>query len=197
MNYTDVRLITAEADEIEIDQRELALRLGTDRKFDNDLLEMCKKRLKDVLSYKCTYIRTDVSFYSEYTIGFDSVITDSKSLWKNLSPCSEIFIIASTAGIGVDRLLSRLKIASLAEYYMTDALASAAIESFMDYACNIISADVSCVPRFSPGYGDLSLNLQPSILERLNARTMLGITLDSSLLMTPAKSITAIMGIRK
>ena len=149
-----------------------------------------------VLSYKCTFIKTAVSFYQEPTLGFSNVILNSKSLWKNLYPCKEAFIIASTAGIGVDRLLSRLKIESLAEYYMTDALASAAIESFMDNACNRISENVSCVPRFSPGYGDLTLKIQPSVLERLNAYTVLGITLDSSLLMTPAKSITAIMGIK-
>ena len=196
MYYTDVGLITANADEIEINPRELAIRLGTDREYDNETLELCRKRLMGVLSYKCTFIKTAVSFYQEPTLGFSNVILNSKSLWKNLYPCKEAFIIASTAGIGVDRLLSRLKIESLAEYYMTDALASAAIESFMDHACDRISENVSCVPRFSPGYGDLTLKIQPSVLERLNAYTVLGITLDSSLLMTPAKSITAIMGIK-
>lgn len=50
-------------------------------------------------------------------------------------------------------------------------------------------------PRFSPGYGDLPLALQPDLLNFLNAQRWVGITVGETLLMSPMKSVTAIMGI--
>ncbi len=50
-------------------------------------------------------------------------------------------------------------------------------------------------PRFSPGYGDLPLALQPDLLHFLNAQRWVGITVGKTLLMSPMKSVTAIMGI--
>ena len=49
--------------------------------------------------------------------------------------------------------------------------------------------------RFSPGYGDLPLTLQPGILAALDAGRRAGITLLPSLLMNPSKSVTAIFGL--
>jgi cobalamin-dependent methionine synthase I len=50
-------------------------------------------------------------------------------------------------------------------------------------------------PRFSPGFGDLPLSLQPEILAITNARKNLSITLDEGCLMSPSKSVTAFAGI--
>ncbi len=197
MNYTDVRIISAKSDEIEINRRELALRLKTDMDFADKALSECSQKLMDVITYRCAYIRTDISINENNICDLGFAKIKSVNLAKNLNGCSEAFIIAATAGIGVDRLLSKLKIISQAQYYMTDAIASAAIESFMDHASDKLSVGLNCAPRFSPGYGDLPLSLQTPLLERLNAQSLLGITLDSSLLMTPMKSITAIMGIKK
>ena len=49
--------------------------------------------------------------------------------------------------------------------------------------------------RFSPGYGDLPMETQPILLAALDAQRRLGITLaPKSLLMTPTKSVTAVVG---
>ena len=50
-------------------------------------------------------------------------------------------------------------------------------------------------PRYSPGYGDLSLSVQKDVLNILNADKILGIKLGENLLMIPKKSITAIQGV--
>ena len=62
-----------------------------------------------------------------------------------------------------------------------------------------IGADrlISRLALNAPGYGDMPLSYQPEILKALNADYTLGITLNNSLLMTPMKSITAIMGIKE
>jgi cobalamin-dependent methionine synthase I len=50
--------------------------------------------------------------------------------------------------------------------------------------------------RFSPGYGDMPLDLQGVILELLEAGKRLGIALGESKLMSPSKSVTALIGIK-
>ena len=49
--------------------------------------------------------------------------------------------------------------------------------------------------RFSPGYGDMPLQTQSVLLAALDAQRKLGITLSKSLLMTPTKSVTAVIGL--
>ena len=193
---SEISVITAEPSEIKIDRNELALRLKTERGFQSSSLEQCRKRLMDNIKYRCAYIRTEVDLSERNVCDFGFMRIPSKNLYKNLDGCKEAFVMAMTAGIAVDRLLARLNVVSQAEHFMTDALASAAIESFCDHACDIMSRGFECVPRFSPGYGDLSIEFQKPLLERLCAFDLLGITLNPAFLMTPMKSITAIMGIR-
>ena len=50
-------------------------------------------------------------------------------------------------------------------------------------------------PRFSPGYGDLPLTLQPEICAALDVQRRLGIHVTESLLMIPSKSVTAVIGL--
>jgi len=192
----EVMFFRAAADDIHINERELAARLKTNVGFENEMLDKCKKKLMESIDYKCAYIRCDVGLSKENFCDFGFMTIPSKSLYKNLYGCNEAFVIAVTTGIAVDRLLVRLNAVSQAEHYMTDALSSAAVESFCDYACDKISEGIHCANRFSPGYGDVSIEVQKPLLARLNAERLLGITLNNAYLMTPVKSITAIMGIR-
>ncbi len=50
-------------------------------------------------------------------------------------------------------------------------------------------------PRFSPGYGDLTLLAQKDIFAVLDCGKRIGLTLNDSLLMSPSKSVTAFVGI--
>ena len=52
-------------------------------------------------------------------------------------------------------------------------------------------------PRFSPGYGDLPLTLQRDISRILNMPKEIGVSLTDTLLMTPSKSVTALIGVAK
>ena len=56
-------------------------------------------------------------------------------------------------------------------------------------------AAVFLPPRFSPGYGDLPLSLQRDIFRVLDCPRKIGLTLNESLLMSPSKSVTAIVGL--
>ena len=54
---------------------------------------------------------------------------------------------------------------------------------------------VSLTMRYSPGFGDLSLENQKKVFALLNPQKYIGVTLNDSLLMSPSKSVTAIVGI--
>lgn len=205
MIKSDIKLITAEPESVEINKAELARRLGVKFGHKNgideigEIIEKCQKNLMKFINYKCAYIRTPVDLSSENICKFDFAQIQTKNLYTNLSGCNEAFIMALTIGLAVDREMAKLKIISQAEHFVTDALASTAAESFCDYVCEVIKSNenVICKNRFSPGYGDVSLTFQEPLLERLNAANLIGITLSDSYLMTPMKSITAIMGIKK
>ena len=85
---------------------------------------------------------------------------------------------------------------------MLDALGAERIESLCETFCKELSlksrAKGACVtPRFSPGYGDLPLTFQKEIFRVLDCPRQIGLSLNESLLMSPSKSVTAIMGIRR
>jgi len=52
------------------------------------------------------------------------------------------------------------------------------------------------VSRFSPGYGDLPLDYQRTLLSVLDTSRKIGVSLTDSLLMVPSKSVSAIVGVR-
>lgn len=117
-----------------------------------------------------------------------------KSLAAHLAGCARAVLFCATAGPGFDRMLSanRLQPARLAIW---DAAGTAGIESFCDRFCEALGGHQRS--RFSPGYGDLPMQSQREILSVLDARRTLGVGLTQGLLMTPAKSVTAIVGLEE
>lgn len=185
---------TLKGDVLQLDPAELAARMQTEKGFTNDLVENCREQLLQALDCRYAARRVKISCDGdEVDLTFAKV--KSHSLSKNLQGCNEAFVFAVTLGMGVDRLLNRLSLLSESEFFITDALASATAEAACDCAEEAIAKDIVCRPRFSPGYGDLTLNLQPEILKIIHGQKLLGITLNPSLLMVPMKSITAIMGV--
>ena len=86
---------------------------------------------------------------------------------------------------------------SPARAVMLQALGTERVESLCDIFCEDFGIDNSVVlkPRFSPGYGDLSLDTQKDIFSVLNCPKNIGVYLNDSLLMSPSKSVTAFAGI--
>lgn len=180
-------------DKINIDEKELKRRLCV--KGDYDCGEALKRlpTVLDSVSPKCSFVRLPV-LVSDTGVDFGVFKAESRDLAKNLGGCKEAYIFAVTLGLGADRLLQKLSKISPAEHFICDALLSAIAENVCDIAEGKIKQE-KCRPRYCIGYGDLSLSVQKDVLSVLNAQKNLGITLSDSYLMTPQKSITAIMGI--
>jgi cobalamin-dependent methionine synthase I len=76
------------------------------------------------------------------------------------------------------------------------------VESLCDAFCAELKAEAmenGCFtrPRFSAGYGDLPLSLQKDIFRALSPEKHIGAALRESLIVSPSKTVTAIVGIGK
>jgi hypothetical protein len=117
---------------------------------------------------------------------------------KHLTGCSRAAVLCATLGFGADRELIRLQKTEVARALLLDAAATAALESVCDGAETDIIKRVggALAPRFSPGYGDLPVSLNRGILTALDAGRRLGVTLGAGGMMSPCKTVTAVIGIR-
>ena len=122
------------------------------------------------------------------------------SIARFLDGAVQVALLAVTVGMGIERELRLLSATDPVLSVAFDAAATAAVEEAADATSASIKAwaageGLRAGGRFSPGYGDLPLELQPQLLATLDAQRRLGITLSASLLMTPTKSVTAVMGL--
>ena len=125
--------------------------------------------------------------------------TDSRDLKKHLEGCGEILLFACTAGAETDRRIARAKLLSPARGLLMHAIGAQQVEGGCDRLCARLAQqfpDRQLTDRFSPGYGDLTLEMQRDVMAALDCGRTVGITLTDSLLMTPSKSVTAIIGMK-
>ena len=159
----------------------------------------CVKEAMPVLSYKVSYMRTMIDWESGYPL-FPGVGYKSENLRTNLKGCDEVIIFAATVGIGIDRLISKYGHVSERKARFMQALGAERVESLCDLFNSemneLVSAEGKYLrPRFSPGYGDLPISVQKDFVTVLDCPRRLGINLNDSFLMSPSKSVTAIIGI--
>ena len=175
---------------------EVHSRLQVSGDFSLDSVAKCREELVKALDIKYVGAKVRV-FYPDKDItdiGFGPI--KSSLMYNKLKNCNEAIVFAVTLGHGVDRLLNKLSVTSVYEHYVVDALASAYAEKACDVVQNIIKGDFTCYKRFSPGYGDIPLEIQPKVLQLLDAGKYINVVIGKNLLMSPTKSITAIMGIK-
>lgn len=164
------------------------------------LLEECLKEVLPRLSYKVCYMELPLVI-SEETCDFGCMKVVSKDLVKNLLGCEHAFLFAATIGVEIDRLVQKYTHISPAKAVIMQAIGAERIEALCDAFCQDLKKEVrqgkelSLRPRFSPGYGDLLLETQKDIFQILQCNKNIGVSLNDSLLMSPAKSVTAFVGV--
>ena len=166
------------------------------------LIDQCIVECEGKITGKVIYRELPISCSEkELDLGFAKV--KSKDLGKLLlnNNCHSIILFAATVGIGIDRLILKHSRLSPAKALCFQAIGAERVEALCDAFSlelkgKFESRGMALTPRFSPGYGDLPLTLQREIFANLDCEKNLGITLNTSLLMTPTKSVTAIIGIK-
>ena len=145
---------------------------------------------------------TDPSMWDDGAIHLDgcALVLTGRSIAKHLDSAVSCAVMAVTVGMAVERELKRLSSLDPVAGVIFDAAGTVAVEEAAAACQRSIIAEAEARglfanARFSPGYGDLPLSVQPVLLSTVDAQRRLGITLTDSLLMVPTKSVTALMGI--
>lgn len=116
---------------------------------------------------------------------------------RMLADCEEAIVLVATLGTDFDLLIRRTQARDMSRAVMLDALGSAYVEAACDAAEQEITAHFPgrfLTDRFSPGYGDLPLDIQSCLLHTAQAH-LIGVQTAPSLLMIPQKSVSAIIGL--
>lgn len=161
-----------------------------------DMLRDCMQAVRSELTYKVCYQELPVRIDGTCCdFGFFQV--SSAQLAKNLHGCTQVLLLAATIGLGMDRWIAKYSRISPARAVLMQALGTERIESLCDLFCEQYAREhgVLLRPRFSPGYGDLPLDVQKVILSTLDCSRKIGVFLNDSFLMSPSKSVTAFAGI--
>lgn len=160
------------------------------------LLHDCLREILPKLTYKVCYREFDV-IRRDGGLDLGFAFTDSRGLAKNLLGCQRIVLFAATVGLELDRAIARYGVVSPAKSLMLQAIGAERVESLCDSFESELRQRFGNVlrPRFSAGYGDLALELQRDIFAVLDCQRKIGLTLNDSCLMSPSKSVTAVIGI--
>ena len=123
----------------------------------------------------------------------------STSLGRNLKGCTKAVLFGATLGAGVDRLIRRVSLTDMARAVILQACAAALLEEYCDEEQLKIGAELEkeglyLRPRFSPGYGDFDIRYQEPLMRMLDCAKTIGLTMTDSCMMTPTKSVTALIG---
>ncbi|MBQ7576673.1 MAG: methionine synthase [Synergistaceae bacterium] len=124
----------------------------------------------------------------------------SQNIARLTSRSNECYLLAVTLGSEVDRQINIAQQKNMLDGLALDSCASVMADSFCD---EFIKSQIvpglhkgeHLTSRFSPGYGDLSMSVIEDIITILNASKRIGLSVTRSLMMSPIKSITAIIGI--
>lgn len=160
--------------------------------------EQAQRLVDDLIRPAAAAVVFDIKRDGEKLFVADTEL-EGKSIKKLLAPCNKCVVMAITVGFELDMKIAALGSASPALSLLADAAASSAVEDACDACCESIESElgVKLTPRFSPGYGDLPMNIQPALLTLTNARRDLGLTVGSGCMLSPIKSVTAITGIKE
>ncbi len=127
-----------------------------------------------------------------------SLTLGGSDIKEHLAGCHSCVLFCATAGAKADELIRMKEKEDMVQGYITDCLASAAAEGL----CDALEAELAdklpgkyLTWRYSPGYGDLSLEVQPKVLAVLEAGKRAGVSCTDSLLMIPRKTVTAVIGV--
>lgn len=162
------------------------------------LAETCAKKLLAVARPKWLY-RVFSLLPGEDSVTLDcGLALPGKDLAAHLNGCDRAALLCATLSAPVDALLRRTQAADMAEALVLDACATAAVEAVCDLAEAEIQARFPGCEfpfRFSPGYGDLPITLQADVLNLLDAPRQIGLCATVASILTPRKSVTAVLGI--
>ena len=119
---------------------------------------------------------------------------------QHLEDCNEVYILGATVGFEIEKTVNKLMNENPLLGVIVDSASICAIESYCDDLCEELQRQNSkqLTWRFSCGYGDFPLSQQKDFVRLLETQKRIGVFInEGSFMMTPQKSVTAIVGIKE
>ncbi len=168
----------------------------------NELILECKKEVEENYSSRYSYKLFDLhkSADSINLIGSTLHLIGS-DIARHLMDSQQCYLLAVTLNPYFETRIKHYEKFDLSKSLIFDACCSVAIEQACDEVEEMLALEakidfsLGITPRFSPGYGDLPITIQPDILKILGAYKF-GLTCTESFILVPRKSVTAILGIQ-
>jgi hypothetical protein len=162
-------------------------------------IDFCLEELERVVSPRWLSRTFPVALQPD-AVAIGGIEITSKDLRGHLEGCGEAVLFAATLGPRVDLLLLRYSKIDMSKTVILQACAAAATESCCDEFEQEIAEEAGkrglyLRPRYSPGYGDFSISHQKDILGVLDCPKRIGLTMTESCMLTPTKSVTAVIGL--
>lgn len=165
------------------------------------LITKCEKEVLRCVKPRFVYKVCDISREEKGILVKDTnLFLTGNSIKKHLDGCDKAVLMAVTISADADRLIRIAQIRDMAEAVAIDSLCSVAVEQACDRAELIIKEEnpgYYQTFRFGLGYGDLPISLQGQFLHVLNAPKQIGLNVSSTDMLTPTKSVTAVIGLSK
>ena len=165
-----------------------------------DLRALAEEAAQEVLAAarpRWTYRVFSLSFEPEGVRLEGGLLLPGADLKNHLSGCGRAALFAATLSAQTDTLIRRAESRDMLRALALDCAATAAAEALCDQIEQEIQEKYpGFFPyRYSPGYGDLPLSLQGPLLALLDAPRKIGLCASAAHILTPRKSVTAILGV--
>lgn len=172
---------------------------------DSQMAELAQAAVTQVaenMNCRSVYTKFELQLLPDEVVSFADKKVKSHHLSRNLHDCHSLYLFAATLGPNVDKLIQKQARINPAMSVMMQAAGAMYIERYCDLLQEELRAQEArennlLRPRFSPGFGDVSLEVQKIFFELLQCQKNLALTLNDSLIMSPEKSVTAFIGLYK
>lgn len=156
-------------------------------------------QLERIVSPKSVWRIFDMEQTEDGRIIIGNMEIKSNSLGRNMKGCVKAVLFGATLGAGTDRLIARASLSDMAQAVVLQSCAAVLLEEYCDERQLAIGAEMEkeglyLRPRFSPGYGDFDIAHQAALMRMLDCAKTIGLTMTDSFMMTPTKSVTALIG---
>lgn len=194
-----INVYTKIFDAPELDRAEIRryARVSCIERETENMIDSCLKECLGELSYKVCYAELPCSVADD-TIDTGAFSVRSAALSRVLRGYDGLIVFAATVGARIDRLIQRCAKLSPARAVIFQAIGAERVESLCkSFSLDLAKEYAEVGNRFSPGYGDLPLEFQRDVFSLILPERYIGVTLSDSLIMSPSKSVTAVLGISK
>ncbi|MBR5228905.1 MAG: methionine synthase [Firmicutes bacterium] len=200
---------------IKADKNEVLRLLGYQDSLPDPLadsqIDACIKKVEEQLDPKYVYRVFDIEKISSadavggegffrYRLAGTHFSFEGNSADTLLGECHQCILLAVTLGRKADYLLMQAQVRNMAGAVITGCCENAAVEDYCNQINDYLESQylkegLYLTDRFSPGYGDMPIEYQTELCEILDTYKLIGLTTTVSEILTPTKSITAVIGI--